>query len=169
MKPKIVAPLIRAEVFALDADIGLNAITLLDRAMTQSRWGHRVFGGMLTVFAFVGLLLAAVGLYAVTAFLVVQRTQEIGVRMALGARSGTVVWLFVKRTSLPVGLGIGLGLAGALALGKLLQRFLIQTSPTDPTTLVGIAVLLAAVSLAACVFPARRATRLDPLAALRYE
>ena len=73
--------------------------------MTGSRWGHRVFGGMLTVLALVGLLLAAVGLYAVTAFSVVQRTQEIGVRMALGARSGAVVWLFVKRASLPVGCG----------------------------------------------------------------
>ena len=163
------APLMRAEVFALDADISLNAITPLDLAMTGSIWGHRVFGGMLTVFAFVGLLLAAVGLYAVTAFAVVQRTQEIGVRMALGARSGAVVWLFVKRASLPVGLGIGVGLAGALGLGKLLQRFLIQTSAADPTILVGIAMLLAVVSFAAAFFPARRATRFDPLAALRYE
>ena len=115
------------------------------------------------------MLLAAVGLYGVTAFSVVQRTHEIGVRMALGARSGALVWLFVKRASLPVGVGIAAGLAGALGLGKLLQRFLIQTSPADPATLVGIAVLLAAVSFAAAFFPARRATRFDPLAALRYE
>ena len=167
--PDAVAPLIRAEVSALDEEIALNALLPLDQAMTQSRWGHRVFGGMLTAFAFVGLLLGAVGLYAVTAFAVAQRTQEIGVRMALGARSGTVVWLFVRRAALPVGLGIGVGLAGALAIGRLLQRFLIQTSPTDPTILVGIAVLLAAVSFAAAFFPARRATGLDPLAALRYE
>ena len=167
--PNDVGPLIRAEVSALDADIALTAIMPLDLAMTGSRWGHRVFGGMLTVFAVVGLLLAAVGLYGVTAFSVVQRTQEIGVRMALGARSGAVILLFVKRASLPVGFGIGVGLVGALGLGKLLQRFLIQTSPTDPTILVGIAVLLAAVSFAAAFFPARRATRFDPLAALRYE
>ena len=163
------APLIRAEVSALDEDISLNAIVPLDEAMTGSRWGHRVFGGMLTVFALVGLLLGAVGLYAVTAFSVVQRTHEIGVRMALGARAGAVVWLFVRRAALPVGVGIGVGLAGALAIGRLLQRFLIQTSPTDPTILAGIAVLLAAVSFAAAFFPARRAARVDPLAALRYE
>jgi putative ABC transport system permease protein len=167
--PDAIAPLIRAEVFGFDEEIALNALLPLDRTMTGSRWGHRVFGGMLTVFAVVGLLLVAVGLYAVTAFAVVQRTQEIGIRMALGARSSAVVWLFVARAALPVGLGIGVGLAGALAMGRLLQRFLIQTSPTDPTILVGIAVLLVAVSFAAAFFPARRATGLDPLAALRYE
>jgi predicted permease len=167
--PDTVAPLIRAEVSAFDEDIALNALLPLDQTMTGSRWGHRVFGGMLTVFALVGLLLAAVGLYAVTAFAVVQRTHEIGVRMALGARSESVVWLFVRRAALPVAVGIGVGLAGALAIGRVLQRFLIQTSPTDPTILVGIAVLLAAMSFAAAFFPARRATRLDPLAALRYE
>jgi len=119
--------------------------------------------------ALVGLLLGAVGLYAVTAFSVVQRTHEIGVRMALGARSNAVVWLFVKRAVLPVGFGIGAGLAGAWVIGRLLQRFLIQTSPTDSTVLVGIAALLVAVSCAACFFPARRATRVDPVTALRYE
>jgi ABC-type antimicrobial peptide transport system permease subunit len=124
---------------------------------------------MLTVFAFVALALAAVGLYAVTAYSVVQRTQEIGVRMALGAEAGAVVWLFVRQSLLPLGIGLGFGLAGALGLGRLLQSFLIQTSPTDPMTLVGIAVLLIAVSSAACCVPARRATRLDPVAVLRYE
>jgi putative ABC transport system permease protein len=167
--PDTVAPLIRAEVFALDEAIALNAVLPLERAMTQSRWGHRVFGGMLTVFALVGLLLGAVGLYAVTAFAVVQRTQEIGVRMALGAWPGAVVWLFVRRASLPVGLGLAAGLAGSLAVGRVLQRFLIQTSPAEPTILAGIAVLLVAVCFTAAFFPARRATRVDPLAALRYE
>jgi predicted permease len=167
--PDAEAALIRGEVAAVDSDISLNAVRPLEDAMTGSRWGHRVFGGMLTVFAFVGLVLGAVGLYAVTAFSVVERTQEIGVRMALGARSSAVVWLFVKRAALPVGIGIAAGLAGARVVGRLLQRFLIQTSPADPTVFVGIAVLLAAVSFAAAFFPARRATRVDPLAALRYE
>jgi len=167
--PIAAAPLIRAEVLALDGDIALNAILPLEQAMTQSRWGHRVFGGMLTVFAVVGVVLAAVGLYAATAFSVVQRTQEIGVRMALGAPARAVVWLFVRRASLPVGCGIGVGLAGALALGRLLQHFLIQTSPADPATLMAIAALVVVVSAAACVFPVRRATRLNPLAALRHD
>ena len=117
----------------------------------------------------VGLLLGAVGLYAVTAFSVAQRTQEIGVRMALGARASAVVWLFVKRAALPLGVGLCVGLAGAWALGRLLQRFLIQTNPTDPTVLVGIAVLLMTVSFAAAFFPAQRATRVDPVAALRCD
>src|SRR5207247_11196980 len=113
--------------------------------------------------------LAAAGVDAGTASSVAQRTREIGVRMALGAQASAVIWLFVKRTMLPISFGLGIGVAGALGVGRLLQSFLIQTSPTDRTTLAGIAVLLTVVSMAACVFPARRATRLDPVAALRYE
>ena len=163
------APLVRGEVSALDRDISLSDIMPLDRAMTGSRWGHRVFGGMLTVLALVGLLLAAVGLYAVTAFSVVQKTQEIGIRMALGSRSTALVWMFVKRAALPVAFGMVVGLPGAFALGRLLQRFLIQTSPAQPIVFVGIALLLVAVSFAAALLSARRVSRLDPLTALRYE
>jgi ABC-type antimicrobial peptide transport system permease subunit len=167
--PGGISPLIRAGVSELDPGLSLNAIMPLEEFMTQSRWGHRVFGGMLTVFALVALALAAVGLYAVTAYAVAQRTQEIGIRMALGAQGGAVVWLFAKRTMLPLGIGLGTGLAGALGVGRLLQSFLIQTSSTDPATLAGIALLLVGVSAAACFFPVRRATRLDPVAALRNE
>jgi putative ABC transport system permease protein len=168
-EPGALAPLIRAEVFALDPDMSLSGITPLDEFMTQSRWGSRVFGGLLTGFAFVALVLAAVGLYGVTAFSIVQRTQEIGVRMALGAEPRAVVWLFVKQASMPLSLGLGLGLMGAVGVGQLLRSLLIQTSPTDATTLAGIAALLVAVSVTACLVPTRRATRLDPVAALRHD
>jgi putative ABC transport system permease protein len=167
--PGALTPAIRAGIATVDDGISLNAVMSLDDAMTQSRWGHRVFGGMLTVFAGAALLLAAVGLYAVTAFSVVQRTREIGVRVALGARSGAVVWLFVKRVALPLGVATCVGLGGAWVAGRLLRRFLIQTSPTDPAVLVGVVALVSAVSFAAAFFPARRAAHVDPVAALRCE
>jgi ABC-type antimicrobial peptide transport system permease subunit len=89
--------------------------------------------------------------------------------MALGAQSARVIWLFVARALLPLGLGLAIGLAGAFGVGRLLRGMLVQTSPTDPVTLVSIAAALIVVSVAACLWPARRATRLDPVTALRYE
>jgi putative ABC transport system permease protein len=124
---------------------------------------------MFAVFAAIALSLAAVGLYAVTAYSVTQRTQEIGVRMALGAQPSHVIWLFLRRAFVLVALGLMMGLAGAFGVGQLLQSVLIQTSTRDVVTLVSIAGLMAVVAVAACFWPARRATRLDPLAALRYE
>ena len=110
-----------------------------------------------------------VGLYAFTAYAVQQRMHEIGVRIALGARSVQVVGLFVRRGLLPLGTGLAIGLGGAFAAGRLLQGLLIQTSATDPVTLLSITLLLAAVSGAACVLPARKAAKLDPLVVLRCE
>jgi len=168
-EPDGLGPLIRAEVAALDPGMPMGALVPLDRAMTQSRWGHRVFGGTLTVFAVIGLLLAAVGLYAMTALAVAQRTRELGIRLALGSRPGDLVWLFTTRAAWTVGCGLVLGLLGALAVGRLLQGFLVGTSPADPVILAGIAVLLTTVSLAAVFVPARRAARCDPLTTLRGE
>jgi putative ABC transport system permease protein len=167
--PEALAVLVREEVRALDPELAVSGILPLEVLMWQSRWAHRVFGLMFAVFAGIALAVSAVGLYAVTAYSVKQRTQEIGVRMALGAQGSDVVWLFVRRAFLPLGVGLVVGLAGALVIGRLLQSFLMQTSATDPPTLVSIAVVLIAVALAACFWPARRATRLDPVTALRYE
>jgi ABC-type antimicrobial peptide transport system permease subunit len=160
---------LRQEIGALDADVPLYNIRPLERVLAHSRLQHRMFGTVLGIFAVVALVLSTIGVYAVTAYAVVQRTQEIGLRMALGARSQQVVWLFVRRGMVPLGIGLAIGLAGAVALGTLLRGLLIHTSPTDPVTLLIIVTLLIAVALAACFFPARRAARLDPLAALRYE
>jgi len=128
-----------------------------------------VFGTMFAVFAGIALVLSAVGLYAVTAYSVTQRTAEIGVRMALGAQAEQVWWLILKRSLVQLAIGLPVGIAGAFGVGKLLQSVLVQTSTRDPLTIASIAVLMMFVSLAACFWPARRATRLDPVSALRYE
>jgi ABC-type antimicrobial peptide transport system permease subunit len=128
-----------------------------------------LIGGFLGMLALIALVLATVGLYAVTAHGVARRTKEIGVRMALGARAGQVVWLFARRTLVQLAVGVTLGLAGALAIGQLLQALLVGTAPRDTLTLVIVALLLVVVTSAASYFPARHAARLDPLRALRDE
>jgi putative ABC transport system permease protein len=167
--PSELTPLIREEVRAVDADLPLFRIQTMDQGLARQRWPFRVFGLMFATFAVIALMLSAVGLYAVTAYSVTQRTQEIGVRMALGAQSKQVMWLFLRRSFVQTAIGLTIGIGGAFGVGKLLESLLVQTSTKDPLTLVSIVVLLAVVALAASVVPARRATRLDPLVALRNE
>ena len=164
-----VASLLRREVASVDPDVTLFNVRPLNELLDDTRLQPRLIGTVLAAFAGIALLLSVVGLYAVTAYAVQQRTHEIGVRMALGAQSREVVWLFVRRGMVPLGIGLIIGLAGAFAVGKLLQGLLIQTSSTDPITLLFILVLLVFVSVAGCLLPARRAARLDPLTVLRYE
>jgi ABC-type antimicrobial peptide transport system permease subunit len=164
-----VASAIRSEVGELDPEVSLGAIRPLEDLMTQSRWGHRVFGGMLTIFAFIALALASVGLHAVTAYSVVQRTQEVGIRIALGAQSREVLWLFGRQALLPLATGLTLGVAGSIGVGRLLRSLLVQTPASDPFTLLMVTALLVVVAFIASLGPARRATRLDPVAALRSE
>jgi putative ABC transport system permease protein len=133
------------------------------------RWPFRVFGGIFAIVGFVALALSAVGLYAVMAYSVTQRTQEIGLRMALGAESGQVSWLILKRGLVQVAIGLTLGLAGAFGVTRVMRRVLIGVTPTDPLTFAAITLLLTIVAIAACLLPARRATRVDPLVALRAE
>jgi putative ABC transport system permease protein len=161
--------ILRREIAAADADVTLFNVRPLTELMDDSRLQPRLIGTVIAVFASIALLLSVVGLYAVTAYAVRQRMHEIGIRMALGAQSTQVVILFLKRGMLPVGLGLAIGLVGAFAVGRLLQGLLIQTGPTDPVTLLSIAVLLVVVSVAACVVPARKAAKFDPLAVLRCE
>jgi putative ABC transport system permease protein len=160
---------LRQEMRAVDPDMALFNIRTLDQVMTQQRFLHRVFGTMFSLFAGIALMLAAVGLYAVTAYAVTQHTREIGVRVVLGAKPAQVIWLFLRRGAVQLAIGLVIGVAGALGVGRLLQALLVQTSSRDPLTLVAIVALLTIVSAAACIVPARRATRLDPLSALRHE
>ena len=164
-----VVPTVREEVRALDPELPVYGILEMDQLLSQSRWPHRVFGVMLAVFASIALALSAVGLYAVVAHSVGQRVREIGVRMAFGAEARQVAWLVTRGIARPLFAGLVLGFAAALGAGKLLQSMLVQTSPTDPTTFFAILMFLVAVSLFACWLPARRATRIDPVSALRHE
>jgi predicted permease len=164
-----VVPIVREEVRALDPELPVYAIMEMDQLLSQSRWPYRVFGVMLTVFASIALILSAVGLYAVVAHSVSQRVREIGVHMAFGAEARQVGWLVTRGIARPLCAGVVLGLAGALGAGKLLQSMLVRTSPTDPMTLLTILTFLVAVSLFACWLPARRATRIDPVSALRHD
>jgi putative ABC transport system permease protein len=163
-----IASLVREEVRTLDPDLPLFDVMGMDRLLADSRWPQRIFGAMFVVVAGIGLALSLVGLYAVTAHSVTQRTREIGVRMALGAQAREVWWLILRRTAVQFGIGLALGLGGALGAGRFL-RGVLQPGAFQPIALVPVALLLVLVALAACFWPARRATRLDPLAALRHE
>jgi predicted permease len=161
--------LLREEVRRLDPDLPLFGIMPMDRLLPQTRWPYRMFSILFAVFASIALGLSTVGLYALVAHSVARRTQEIGVRMALGAEAPQVLWLVLRQASAQIVLGLLLGSAGALGLGRVLGSFLVQTSSADPVALLCVAALLTFVSGLACYFPARRAVHLDPVLALRHE
>jgi putative ABC transport system permease protein len=160
---------VREAVQATDPDQPVFNVKTMDQLFAQNRWPYRVFGTMFTIFAIIALVLAVVGIYAVTAYSVTQRTQEIGVRMALGAQAGQVSWLILRQGLVQLTIGLVLGIAGALAAAPVLGALLVQIKPRDPVTLIGIGVVFTVVTICACLIPARRATRLDPLTALRVE
>jgi putative ABC transport system permease protein len=169
LPPASVMDAVRKVVQSVDPDQPVFSIRTLDEMLDDLRWPFRVFGGIFAIVAFVALALSAIGLYAVMAYSVTQRTQEIGLRMALGAESGQVSWLILKRGLVQVSIGLSLGLAGAFGVTRVMRRLLIGVTPTDPLTFAAITLLLTIVAMAACLLPARRATRVDPLIALRAE
>ena len=164
-----VVKMMRETVYSLDPVLAGYFVQTMDQVAANTRWPFRIFGSMFGLLAGIALVLASVGLYALTAHGVRQRTQEIGVRIALGADSRDVQWLFVRRTIVHLVIGLGLGLAGAIAAGRFLEPFLIRTAPTDPLALTLVSLLLIVVATLASVLPARRATRVDPIVALRCE
>jgi putative ABC transport system permease protein len=141
----------------------------MDRAVSNSVAYTRSVTTVLGVFAGVALVLAAIGLYGVLAFYVTRRTQEIGIRVALGAQAGSVLRLVVSRGMILVGIGIALGIAGAIGATRLVSGMLFQISATDPVTFAAVTGFFTLVALCACLLPAWRALRIDPLEALRVE
>jgi predicted permease len=167
--PASLAAAVRQEVQTVDPDQPVYSVYTMNEVLARSRWPFRVFGSMFGIFAAIALILSAVGIYAVMAYAVTQRTQEIGVRIALGARAGHVSWLVLRQGILQLCEGLVLGLAGGVGVSRLLQSLLVQVPPTDPVTFGFVTALLVLVTVAACLLPVRRATRLDPLVALRQE
>jgi putative ABC transport system permease protein len=159
----------KAQVYAVDPHQPVYAVSTLDSTIAESAAQRRILATVGAAFAAVALLLAALGIYGVLSYSVSQRTREIGVRMALGAGTATVLGLVVTQGLRLAGLGAAIGVVGALLLGQLLGAFLYRMSATDPVTIVAMVALLGIVGAAACLIPARRAARVDPMTALRYE
>ncbi len=167
--PLNVVSMVANSIREVDAEVPLLNIRTMDESMSASLSPQRFTMLLLAAFAGTALLLAAAGIYGVMAYLVTRRTQEIGVRMALGAVAGDVLRLVIGQGMWTTLVGMAIGIGGSFALTRTMQSLLFGVSATDPTTLLGVVVLLAAVSFLACWIPARKATKVDPLVALRYE
>ena len=164
--PASIAPAVRREVLSIDKDQPIYNVRTMEEVVAQSMGTRRASTLLFTVFAGAALILAAVGIYGVMAYSVTQRTQEIGIRMALGAQAGDVLRLVIRQGMVITLIGIAVGVAGAVGMAKIIGSLLFDVPPTDPTTFLGIPLLLVAVALIACYLPARRAARLDPVIAL---
>jgi putative ABC transport system permease protein len=169
LPPASLMDAVRREVQALDADQPVFTTQTLRQTLAADRWAYRTFGSLFVILAVIAVVLSTVGLYAVMSYFVTQRTQEIGVRIAVGAERSDVSWLVLRRGLIQLAIGLPFGLAGALALGVILESMLVGMTPGDPLTFTVITLTSILVAVAACLLPARNAMRVDPMVALRAE
>jgi putative ABC transport system permease protein len=160
---------VRAAIQQLDRDLPIIRLGTMEERLTNSIGQRRFSTLLLGFFAAIAMVLACIGIYGVMSYSVTQRQQELGVRMALGAARGSVLGLVMRQGMVLALLGIVIGLAGAFGLTRLMTSQLYDVKATDPATFVGVALLLATVALVAILLPALRATRVDPVVALRNE
>ena len=165
--PSSLAQVLRGEVQALDPDLPVYRVRTMEEHLSQQLWPYRVFGALFGAFAVISLLLSATGIYGVTAYAVSRRTQEIGLRMALGADGGNVLRLILKRGLQQLAVGTVLGLLGAWTVGRVMEKLLVETSAADPVVHGTSSFVLCGIAVVACVIPAWKAARLDPMSALR--
>jgi len=167
--PRSLVSAVRGEVQALDRRVPVSGVKTMDEHKTYALWAPNMAASFSLAFGVVAILLSAVGLYSVMAYVVSQRTREVGIRMALGANRADVLKMITRQGMRLAAVGVGIGLLLSLALAQVLSSLLIGVSGYDVTTFILVPTLLAGVALVACYLPARRATKVDPLVALRYE
>jgi putative ABC transport system permease protein len=167
--PRPVVSALSSQILAIDTELPLSDIATMDDLLAGETAVQRFETATVGLFAALALMLAGVGIYGVISYMVTQRTHEIGIRMALGAQRDDVLRMVLRNGMFMAGTGIATGIGGALALMRLLRSLLFQITPTDPATYSAVAVILVAVALSACYIPTRRAMRVDPMVALRYE
>ncbi|MBI4478972.1 MAG: ABC transporter permease [Acidobacteria bacterium] len=160
---------LRNAVQRVNSELPLIDIMTMPEHFARVRWFIRLFGSLFVIFAAIGLILAAVGIYAVMAYSVSQRTQEIGIRMAFGANQSNILGMVIRQGLKLAVIGVVIGVAGSFAVTRVLANLLVGVSPTDPLTFALVALLLTAIAILACYWPARRAAQVDPMLALRAE
>jgi putative ABC transport system permease protein len=160
---------LRREVAAIDPNLPITIITTLRERVSIQFWPARMFAGLTITLGCLGLLLAAIGLYGVMSYTVAQRTREIGIRMALGAREGDLLKMVIRQGMRLTLAGVAFGLAMAIAMARLIASLLYGVTATDPVTFAGVTIFLMSVALLACYLPARRGAKIDPITSLRHE
>jgi putative ABC transport system permease protein len=169
LPPDSYRPAVQRLVGQLDPDLPMSNVRTLGEVVSASVAGRRFYMLLLAIFAVVAVSLAGIGIFGVMSYAVAQQTREIGIRMALGADRDSVVRMVLRQAALVIAIGVGAGLAAAAATGRAIEGLLFGLTPTDPVTLGAVALVLTGVALLACYLPARRATRIDPIQALRAE